>query len=75
MSTITIRFNNDEEKIFTEYAKLHGITLSTLFKKALEEKIEDEIDLKSILDYEGRRQKENDIELYTLEETKDLLDL
>ncbi|HHT50127.1 MAG TPA: toxin-antitoxin system protein [Eubacteriaceae bacterium] len=75
MSTITIRFNNDEEKIFTEYAKLHGIPLSTLFKKALEEKIEDEIDLKSILDYEGRRQKENDIELYTLEETKDLLDL
>ena len=64
MSTITIRFNNDEEKIFTEYAKLHGIPLSTLFKKALEEKIEDEIDLKSILDYEGRRQKENDIELY-----------
>ena len=62
MSTITIRFNNDEEKIFTEYAKLHGIPLSTLFKKALEEKIEDEIDLKSILDYEGRRQKENDIE-------------
>ena len=75
MSTITIRFNNDEEKIFTEYAKLHGIPLSTLFKKALEEKIEDEIDLKPILDYEGRRQKENDIELYTLEETKDLLDL
>lgn len=74
MSTITIRFNNDEEKIFTEYAKLHGIPLSTLFKRALEEKIEDEIDLKSILDYEGR-QKENDIELYTLEETRNLLDL
>ncbi len=32
MSTITVRFNKEEEKLFNEYAKLYGIPLSTLLK-------------------------------------------
>ncbi len=74
MSTITVRFNKDEEKIFNEYAKLHGIPLSTLLKKALEEKIEDEIDLRAIIDYEKRSQY-GDVEFYTLDQAKEFLDL
>ena len=73
MSTITVRFNKEEEKLFNEYAKLYGIPLSTLLKNALEEKIEDEIDLKAILDYEKRLQ-DDDAEFYTLDEVKELLD-
>lgn len=54
MSTITVRLNNEEEKAFKEYAKFKNIPLSTLLKQSLEEKIEEEIDLKAILEYETR---------------------
>ena len=52
MGTITVRLNEDEEKVFNEYAKLYDMPLSTLFKKTLEEKIEDNIDMKIIEEYE-----------------------
>ncbi len=52
MSTVTVRLNKNEKETFNEYAKLYGVPLSTIFKKALEEKIEDEIDMKSIASYE-----------------------
>ena len=42
-------------------------------KEALMEKIENEIDLKTVLDYENRLAN-NEVEFYTLEETKKLLD-
>ena len=45
MATITLRVNSDEEKFFKD-AKLTGEKLSSLLKKALLEKIEDEYDLK-----------------------------
>ena len=44
MATITLRVNSDEEKFFKDYAKLTGEKLSSLLKKALLEKIEDEYD-------------------------------
>ena len=54
MGLVTISLKSEEEKTFREYAKFHGMSLSDLFKKALEEKIEDEIDMKIIKDYEER---------------------
>ena len=54
MSTITVRLNTEEEKAFKEYAKFKNLPLSTLLKHSLEEKIEEEIDLKAILKYETR---------------------
>ena len=74
MSTITIRLNSDEEKAFNEYAKLYGMPLSTLFKQTLEEKIEDEIDMKMIKEYE-EAVKNGDVELYTHSEVKKILGL
>jgi predicted DNA-binding protein len=74
MSTITIRLNSDEEKAFNEYAKLYGMPLSTLFKQTLEEKIEDEIDMKMIKEYE-EAVKNEDVELYTHSEVKRILGL
>lgn len=58
MSTITVRLNNEEARIYKEYAKFKNTPLSTLMKEALEEKIEEEIDLKSILAYEKRLEDE-----------------
>jgi len=43
-------------------------------KEALIEKIENEIDLKTVLDYENRLAND-EVEFYTLEETKKLLDI
>ncbi|MCR3955512.1 MAG: DUF6290 family protein [Gudongella sp.] len=43
-------------------------------KEASIEKIENEIDLKTVLDYENRLAND-EVEFYTLEETKKLLDI
>lgn len=53
MGTITVRLNPDEQRVFSEYAKLNGMPLSTLFKKIMEERIEDEFDMKCIKEYEN----------------------
>ncbi|MEQ9810191.1 type II toxin-antitoxin system RelB family antitoxin [Streptococcus jiangjianxini] len=45
MSTISIRLNQEEEAFFKSYASLQGVSLSTLFKQSLAEKIEDAHDL------------------------------
>lgn len=74
MSTITVRLNKEEEKVFNEYAKLSGIPLSTLLKNALEEKIEDEIDIRTILEYE-EDVKNNSVEVYNHDEVKKMLGL
>lgn len=66
MSTITIRLNDEEEKIYREYAESKNISLSTLMKEALQEKIEDEIDFK--LYEEGMKELERDGKTYTHEE-------
>ena len=74
MSTITIRLNSEEENTFNEYAKLHGIPLSTLFKQSLEERIEDEIDMKILKEYE-EDVKNGNIEVYTHAEVMKILGL
>ena len=53
MGTITVRLNPDEQRVFSEYAKLSGMNLSTLLKKIMEERIEDEFDMKCIREYEN----------------------
>lgn len=72
MSTITVRLNEEEAKIFNEYAKLHGVPLSTLFKKTLEEKIEDELDMQVIKQYEENLEN-GYTETFTHEEVKRML--
>lgn len=52
MSTITVRLIEDGQKSFNEYAKLYDMPLSTLFKKTLKEKIEDDTDMKIIEEYD-----------------------
>ena len=71
MDTITIRLNKKESQIFKEYAALNNMPLSTLFKKTLEEKMEDVFDMHAIESYEN----EDSHETYTHEELKEDLDL
>lgn len=41
----SIRLTEEERKLATSYAKIHAISLSEAFKRALFERIEDEYDL------------------------------
>ena len=51
MSTISLRLNKEEERLFKNYADFTGEGLTTLLKKALTEKIEEEYDLKLVQEY------------------------
>ncbi|TNV69053.1 type II toxin-antitoxin system RelB family antitoxin [Trichococcus shcherbakoviae] len=45
MGTISLRMDEEDAKLIKEYAKAKNITVSALFRNAVLEKIEDEIDL------------------------------
>lgn len=55
--TVTIRFNKEEKKIIKESAKLYDCSVSSMIKRLLLEKLEDEIDLLSIKEYEDLKKK------------------
>ena len=74
MSTITVRLNSEESRIYKEYAEFKNIPLSTLMKEALEEKIEAEIDLKAILAYEEKLNKD-EVEYVSFDEVKKRLEV
>lgn len=71
MKTVTVRLNEEESKAFDSYAKLNDIPLSTLLKRTLEEKMEDEFDMSVIREYERNEAGET----HTHEEVKDMLGL
>lgn len=68
MATVTIRLNKQEEEYFKTYAEFTGEKLSSLFKQALEEKIEDEYDLKAGL--KALEEFEKDPQTISFEEVK-----
>ena len=57
MSTISLRLNKEEERLFKNYADFTGEGLTTLLKKALTEKIEEEYDLQAVKEYESVKAK------------------
>lgn len=74
MKTVSVRLNEEETRIFEAYADLMGIPLSTLFKLTMEEKLQDELDIKIIQEYE-KRKLEGKLETLSLEEVIEELDL
>lgn len=54
MKTVSVRLNEEEERAFSAYAAIMGLPLSTLFKKLMEERLEDEFDLKIAEDFLDR---------------------
>ncbi|WP_276861621.1 type II toxin-antitoxin system RelB family antitoxin [Anaerococcus tetradius] len=47
MSVVSLRLNEEENKLFRTYSKHTGKSLSELFKTALTQQIEDELDYSS----------------------------
>lgn len=58
MNSITLRINDDENKLIRDYAKANNITISELMRQSVLEKIEDEIDLE-IYNHAMKEHKEN----------------
>ena len=44
--TISLRLNDTDSKIIKAYADMHGMTISSLIRESVLERIEDEYDLK-----------------------------
>ena len=55
MNLITLRINDDDDNLIRNYAKVNNISISELMRKAVLEKIENEIDL----DLYNQAMKEN----------------
>lgn len=45
--TISLRLNEDENRIIKAYADMHGMSVSELLRRSTLERIEDELDLKA----------------------------
>lgn len=73
MNTVSVRMNGEEQSTFNEYAKLTG-PLSTLLKKTLEERIENDFDLKSIMKYENDITN-NTLKTYNHDDIKKMLEI
>ena len=70
--TVSICLSEEEEQLFQNYADFNGVDLSTLFKRALLEKIELEHELNIIAAYEKEKAK-GTLELFDVEEVMDEL--
>ncbi|WP_314679839.1 type II toxin-antitoxin system RelB family antitoxin [uncultured Granulicatella sp.] len=64
---VSISLSKEEEQLFKNYAELSGVDLSTLFKRALFEKIELEYELKTVAEYE-KEKANGTLELFDVEE-------
>ena len=58
MAVISVRMNEEESRLFMSYAKLHGLSISEAYKRALLEKIEDEFDAADLIEAAARFEKE-----------------
>ena len=69
---VSIHLSKEDEQLFKNYADFTGVDLSTLFKRALFEKIELEHELNIIAEYEKEKANRT-LELFDLEEVMDEL--
>ena len=58
MAVVSVRMNEEESRPFMSYAKLHGLSISEAYKRALLEKIEDEFDAADLIEAAARFEKE-----------------
>ena len=58
MAVVSVRMNEEESRLFMSYAKLHGLSISEAYKRALLEKIEDEFDAADLIEAAARFEEE-----------------
>lgn len=57
MAVVSVRMNEEESRLLMSYAKLHGLSISEAYKRALLEKIEDEFDAADLIEAAARFEK------------------
>lgn len=60
MSTISVRLNDQDTRLIKEYAKAKNITISTLVRDAVLDRIEDAIDLQFFHDSMAAHRKKSE---------------
>ncbi|MBR0427236.1 MAG: CopG family transcriptional regulator [Clostridia bacterium] len=71
--TVSVRLNEDDEKLIKAYADINNISLSDLIRNAVIEKIENEYDLKCY--YEALEEYKKNPKTYTMKDVKKELGL
>lgn len=71
--TISIKLNDEEELLIKKYAEINNISISELFRQAVIERIEDEIDLTTYK--EAMDEYKTDPVTYSHDEVKKMLGL
>ena len=61
---ISLRLEEEDERLIREYARFYGMTISEFIRKAAIERIEDEYDLNALKEYE-RKKNSGELELYS----------
>lgn len=70
MATITVRVSDEEKEIIQKYAEFSDLNVSDLVRESILEKIDDDMDLAAIREYEA---SQSNVKTYTFEEVvKDL---
>lgn len=72
MSTISIRLNEDDNKLIREYTKTHHMELSEFIRQTIIEKIEEDHDLAL---FKKVWEEEKNQERYSHEQVKEILKL
>lgn len=65
---ISVRLNKEDEQLVKKYAEMHNISISELFRTAVIERIEDDIDIKAY--NEAMEEFKKDPVTYTLDEAE-----
>lgn len=71
--TISLRLSDEDTKLIKDYAKINNMSVSDLIRKAVIEKIEDEIDLDAY--NKAIKEFKKDSKTYTLDEIEKELGL
>lgn len=72
--TVTIRFNKEEKELFKNAAKLYNCSISSMIKRLAIEKLEDDIDIKAVKEFEDKI-KTNKTSVHPINELWKELDL
>lgn len=68
MPTMSLRYSEKDDRLFRDYAKLKGVSINEMFKQAMFEKIESEVDLE-MYDIALKEFEENPV-VYSHDEVK-----
>lgn len=72
--TISIRLNEEERAILDEIAEIYDCGISSMIKKIVFEKLEDDFDMQLISEYADKKSK-GELELYDHDQVWSKLDL